>query len=106
MNPTELSAPSPFKCIDTTASGTACRGVDMELQNNDLGTLFQQLNLDSDPASIDAFIASHPLPNDVKLVDAEFWSPAQAAFLKEQLREDADWAMTVDELNVRLHESH
>lgn len=77
----------------------------MELQNNNLGTLFEQLNLPSDPASIDAFIASHPLPDDVKLVEADFWSPAQAAFLKEQLRDDADWAMTVDELNVRLHSS-
>jgi hypothetical protein len=77
----------------------------MELQNNDLGTLFQQLNLESDPESIDAFIASHQLGENVKLVDADFWSPAQAAFLKEQLREDADWAMTVDELNVRLHET-
>lgn len=75
----------------------------MELQNNDLGTLFEQLNLDSDPANIDDFIATHQLADDVKLVDADFWSPAQAAFLKEQLREDADWAMTVDELNVRLH---
>lgn len=75
----------------------------MELQNNDLGTLFQQLNLDSDPASIDLFIESHQLPDDVKLIDADFWTPNQARFLKEQLREDADWAMTVDELNVRLH---
>jgi hypothetical protein len=75
------------------------------LQNNDLGTLFEQLALDSDPASIDDFIATHQLSADVKLVDADFWSPAQAAFLKEQLREDADWAMTVDELNVRLHET-
>lgn len=78
----------------------------MELQNNDLGTLFQQLNLESDPDSIDAFIADHQLSEDVKLVDAHFWTPAQAAFLKEQLREDADWAMTVDELNVRLHPKH
>jgi hypothetical protein len=77
----------------------------MELQNNDLGTLFQQLNLDSDPASIDAFIASHQLSDNVKLIDADFWSPAQAAFLNEQLHEDADWAITVDELNVRLHET-
>jgi hypothetical protein len=78
----------------------------MELQNNDLGTLFEQLNLPSDPASIDAFIAEHPLADDVKLIHAEFWTPAQAAFLKEQLREDADWAITVDELNVRLHSKH
>ena len=29
----------------------------MELPNKDLGTLFEQLGLESDPASIDAFIA-------------------------------------------------
>ncbi len=77
----------------------------MELQDHNLDTLFQQLNLDSDPASIDAFIASHQLSADVKLIDADFWTPAQAAFLKELLREDAEWAPTVDELNVRLHET-
>ncbi|KPX95838.1 Uncharacterized protein ALO64_03740 [Pseudomonas meliae] len=53
--------------------------------------------------SIEAFIASHPLPDDVKLIDADFWTPRQADFLKEQLHEDAEWAMVVDELNVRLH---
>mgnify|MGYP003154513082 CR=1 FL=1 len=63
----------------------------MELPNKDLGTLFEQLGLPSDPASIDAFIASH-------------WSEAQGSFLKELLMDDAEWAPVVDELNVRLHE--
>ncbi|RRV05739.1 DUF2789 domain-containing protein [Pseudomonas sp. v388] len=75
----------------------------MELQARSLADLFAQLGLDSDQASIDAFVASHSLPDDVKLIDAEFWTPQQSRFLKEELREDADWAPIVDELNVLLH---
>lgn len=41
----------------------------------------------------------------MKLIDAPFWSPQQAQFLKEELREDADWAIAVDELNQRLHQN-
>jgi hypothetical protein len=70
-----------------------------------LETLFDQLGLDSTPEAIDAFIVAHPLPEDVKLIDAPFWSVQQAAFLKEELREDAEWAIPVDELNQRLHPS-
>lgn len=77
----------------------------MELPNKDLGTLFEQLGLPSDPASIDAFIASHrPIPNHIKISEAPFWNEAQGSFLKEQLMDDAEWAPIVDELNVRLHE--
>jgi len=77
----------------------------MELPNKDLSTLFEQLGLPSDQASIDNFIATHrPLPNHVKVSEAPFWSEAQGAFLKEQLLDDAEWAPIVDELNVRLHE--
>lgn len=77
----------------------------MQLPVHDLTTLFEQLGLDSDAASIDAFIASHsPLADDVKVSEAEFWSPAQKALLKEEIMGDADWAPIVDELNVRLHQ--
>ena len=75
----------------------------METEQTNLGTLFEQLGLDGDPASIDRFIAAHPLPADVKLIDAQFWTPQQARFLKEELRDDADWAPVVDELNTLLH---
>lgn len=70
-----------------------------------LETLFDQLGLDSTPKAIDAFIAVHPLADDVKLIDAPFWAPQQAQLLKEELREDAEWAMAVDELNQRLHQT-
>ncbi len=71
-----------------------------------LETLFEQLGLDSSPEAIDAFIGAHTLDEDVKLIDAPFWTTQQAAFLKEELREDAEWAIPVDELNQRLHQPH
>lgn len=78
----------------------------MEAPTHHLEGLFEQLGLDSSPAAIDSFIARHsPLANDQKLIDAPFWTPQQAAFLKQQLREDADWAPVVDELNLRLHQA-
>lgn len=77
----------------------------MELHQKDLGTLFEQLGLASDAESIDAFFARHALAHDTRLVDAPFWTPAQAAFLSQQLHEDAEWAPLVDELNARLHEA-
>ncbi len=76
----------------------------MELPNKQLSDLFDQLGLSSTPEDIEAFIASHRLPEDVKLVDAPFWTPGQSQFLKEEFREDAEWAPIVDELNVRLHQ--
>jgi hypothetical protein len=79
----------------------------MDSPTHDLEGLFDQLGLDSSESAIDDFIASHsPLPDDRKLIDADFWTPQQAAFLKEQLREDADWARVVDDLNLRMHQVH
>lgn len=78
----------------------------MEITTPTLETLFQQLGLDSDQASIDTFVSQHALPDDVKLIDAEFWTPQQARFLKEELRVDAEWAPVVDELNELLHRRH
>lgn len=75
----------------------------MELQARSLNDLFAQLGLDSDDASIDAFVASHSLPEDVKLSDADFWTPQQASFIKDELQADADWAPFIDDLNVLLH---
>ena len=44
-----------------------------------------------------------PLPGDVKVQDAPFWTPAQAKALRDMLLEDADWAPVVDQLNLALH---
>ncbi|MFO2465949.1 DUF2789 domain-containing protein [Pseudomonas sp. 15FMM2] len=77
----------------------------MDTINPTLQTLFDQLGLDSSQEGIERFTAKHRLPDDVKLIDAPFWSAQQASFLKEKLREDAQWAPVVDDLNVRLHDS-
>lgn len=67
--------------------------------------LFAQLGLPNDAASIETFIRTHsPLPETVKLCDAPFWTTAQAAFLREQLANDADWAELVDQLSVAVRE--
>lgn len=78
----------------------------MDTHNKDMATLFEQLGLDSDPASIDAFIANHrPLADDQKVTEASFWNESQKAFLREEIMADADWEPIIDELNVRLHEN-
>jgi hypothetical protein len=65
--------------------------------------LFAQLGLPSDETDIRAFIAKHsPLSQDVELWDATFWTPAQAALLRDEFVEDADWAEAVDQLNLAL----
>ena len=74
----------------------------MELHNKDLSTLFEQLGLPADQASMDAFFASHSLAHDTKLIDAPFWNESQARFLAEAVREDAEWAETVDTLSALL----
>ena len=76
----------------------------MELPNQGLSELFEQLGLPASHEGIERFFATHSLPQDMKLVDAPFWTPSQAAFLKEQFLQDAEWAPVVDELNARLHE--
>ena len=75
----------------------------MEIMTPSLEQLFDQLGLESDQASIDAFVAAHHLPDDVKVSEADFWTPQQGALLKEKIQLDDDWAPIVDELNVLLH---
>lgn len=65
--------------------------------------LFAQLGLPCDAASIAQFVQTHsPLPGAVALPDADFWSPVQAAFLRESLLQDNDWALQVDALSEAL----
>lgn len=77
----------------------------MDETPNTLETLFEQLGLLSDQASIEAFIEKHALAEDVKLADAPFWSAAQAQLLKEKFLADDNWAIVIDELNTRLHQA-
>jgi hypothetical protein len=79
----------------------------MEGPVHSLSKLFAQLGLPGDEAGIAHFIDTHgPLPESTSLPDAPFWTPSQAAFLREETLEDADWAPVIDELNVELHGSH
>lgn len=65
--------------------------------------LFSQLGLSREPTSIRAFIEKNsPLPVEVRLEDAPFWSAAQATLLREKLQDDADWSEVVDQLNIAL----
>ena len=75
----------------------------MEANLHTMSNLFAQLGLPAEPAAIEDFIAAHrPLGNEIALYRAPFWSAAQRAFLKEEIIDDADWAMVIDELNSRL----
>ena len=78
----------------------------MEPNTPTLADLFAQLGLDADEAAQRAFIAAHaPLPANLPLPDAPFWTPAQATFLREALLEDAEWAEVVDELDALLRKA-
>lgn len=75
----------------------------MEANLHTMSNLFAQLGLPAEPAAIEDFIAAHrPLGNEIALYRAPFWSASQRTFLKEEIIEDADWAVVIDELNSRL----
>ncbi|MCL6704472.1 MULTISPECIES: DUF2789 domain-containing protein [Pseudomonas] len=75
----------------------------METPVHTLPALFKQLGLPDDAVSIDQFIASHsPLKPDLHLADAFFWSEGQRQLLRDEILEDADWAVVVDQLDVLL----
>ncbi len=66
--------------------------------------LFAQLGLPNDEASIRDFIHNcPPLAPHIRLEEAPCWTPAQAAMLRDSLSANADWAETVDQLNLALH---
>ncbi|TKB43526.1 DUF2789 domain-containing protein [Thalassotalea mangrovi] len=75
----------------------------MDLSNHNLQSLFAQLGLDNRPDSIDQFIERHKgLPARTRLEEANFWTPAQASFLKESINQDSDWCEVVDVLDSML----
>ncbi len=75
----------------------------MEKTIHPFSELFAQLGLPDDPAGIALFIEQHaPLVDGVRLHDAPFWSASQAAFLRESLQHDSDWADVVDRLGKAL----
>ena len=75
----------------------------MNANHHTMSELFDQLGLPSGPAQVSRFIASHRvLSGGQRLADAGFWTPSQAEFLREQVRQDADWAVLIDTLSVQL----
>ncbi len=77
----------------------------MDKPTHSFTDLFAQLGLPSDEQSIQQFLATHaPLPLDVALADAPFWDASHAAFLREALLEDSDWAEPVDQLSEALRQ--
>ena len=78
----------------------------MDMSLHRFTDLFAQLGLASDEASIRGFIKAHaPLAPDLALAEAPFWSASQAAFLREEIGRDADWAEVVDRLSLALREA-
>lgn len=75
----------------------------METPFHTLADLFRQLGLPDDPAAIDHFIHAHrPLAAGLRLCEAPFWTPSQARFLRDDIRDDADWSAVADALALRL----
>ncbi|WP_367395344.1 DUF2789 family protein [Cupriavidus sp. Agwp_2] len=55
----------------------------MTTQLHSLAELFAQLGLPSDESDVKAFVAKRsPLPLDIELWEASFWTPAQASLLR------------------------
>ena len=69
-----------------------------------MNELFAQLGLDNSDEAIEQFIANNQLDEETSLKEAPFWNDSQRAFINEEWKKDAIWAITLDELNARLHE--
>ena len=77
----------------------------MDMSTHSMNSLFDQLGLPSSDDDIETFVGKHrPLPPSVRLAEADFWDDSQAAFLREAVKQDADWAEVVDDLNARLRD--
>ena len=77
----------------------------LDTSAHSLSGLFAQLGLPNGPKEIEAFIQRHhPLPQAEPLAKAAFWTESQAAFLRDAIANDSDWAEVVDELNLLLRD--
>ena len=75
----------------------------MDTTESSMTNLFLQLGLPAGKEEIAAFIRDHQLPEDVRVSEAPYWNDGQRQFLREGLRDDADWAIIVDEFSEALH---
>lgn len=75
----------------------------MEEQFITLVDLFDQLGLESEQAQIQAFIDAHkPIAKGLDIYEADFWSPSQVSFLKDELTEDSEWSLKIHQLDNLL----
>lgn len=74
----------------------------MDTSAHTLQTLFSQLGLPNNEASMRAFFSNNHLPQNIPLEQAAFWSAGQAQFIRESREEDSDWAEVVDQLDAIL----
>lgn len=79
------------------------RGSPMGTANYHFRALFAQLGLPDDERGIAHFLTVHTLMAEgYRLPDAPYWTPSQAAFLRESLIQDSDWTGLVDQLSTAL----
>ncbi|UNU73729.1 DUF2789 family protein [Moraxella nasovis] len=69
-----------------------------------MNELFKQLGLEHTDEAIEKFIQTHQLDENTSLKEASFLDDGQRAFIAEEWKLDAVWALVIDELNARLHE--
>ncbi|MEK6788285.1 MAG: DUF2789 domain-containing protein [Pseudomonadota bacterium] len=74
----------------------------MDTSTHSLNNLFAQMGLASTDDAISAYAHQHRLRSDVLLHRAECWTPSQAQFIRDAMREDSDWASAVDQLNALM----
>ena len=75
----------------------------MDTSAHTLTALFAQLGLDNSEQDVKLFVQQHKLAPGMAIQDAPFWSNAQASFIRESLKQDAEWCEVIDELNALLH---
>ena len=71
----------------------------MDTSTHSLNNLFAQMGLANTDDAIAAYARLHRLRSDVLLLRAECWTPSQAQFIRDAMREDSDWSAAVDQLN-------
>jgi len=85
----------------------AAKGASMPSKAPTLQALFVQLGLAADELAILRFIRQHrPMPPDVDMLHARFWTPSQAAVLWRLRRRGPHWVEVLDQLEAALRGHH
>ena len=71
-----------------------------------MNELFAQLGLPNSDQEIESFIIQNQLPEDTTLREAPFLDDQQRAFIQEEWKLDAVWALVIEELNALLHKQY